>query len=269
MTAKTSPARRAAFMAALAETGNRTLAAERAKVSQSWVTLHRATDPDFRAELDAAIATAKASFDTLRTTGDGMKPAAGWGAIHGEELVVRAGNGRRTQIARARLKQWTPRVEARFLAALAGCCNVRAACAAVGLTQASAYNHRRRWPAFAERWAEAMELGYLRIEAALIENACALFEAPGIEPDPAMPVPDFDAAIRLLRMHQRQVREIGKAPGRWRRPRKLEEVRGSILRKLEMIESARLREESGDRASDLRAVAHGARVVAGKRSSEG
>ena len=47
MTAKTSPARRAAFMAAVAATGNRTLAAERARVSPSWVTLHRATDPAF------------------------------------------------------------------------------------------------------------------------------------------------------------------------------------------------------------------------------
>jgi hypothetical protein len=76
MSAKTSAARRAAFMAAVAETGNRTLAAERAKVSASWVTLHRATDPAFKAELEAAVATFKASFDRLRTNG-GVGSGAG------------------------------------------------------------------------------------------------------------------------------------------------------------------------------------------------
>ena len=129
MSAKTSPARRAAFMAAVAETGNRTIAAERARVSQSWVTLHRATDPAFRAELDAALRHAR---ERLR------KPAEGDGA-RGRLAIdpwrgaggARA-NGRRTQIARARLKQWTPRVEARFLSALSACCNVAAACARSG-----------------------------------------------------------------------------------------------------------------------------------------
>ena len=45
MTAKFSQPRGEAFLAALRETGNRTLAAERAKVSQSWVQLHRSSDP--------------------------------------------------------------------------------------------------------------------------------------------------------------------------------------------------------------------------------
>ena len=48
MSAKTSAARRRAFFAGLAETGNQTLAAERAKVSLSLVTLHGSTDLAFR-----------------------------------------------------------------------------------------------------------------------------------------------------------------------------------------------------------------------------
>lgn len=48
MTAKFGEARRRAFLAALRETGNQTLAAERAKVSRSWVQSHRANDPAFR-----------------------------------------------------------------------------------------------------------------------------------------------------------------------------------------------------------------------------
>ena len=89
---------------------------------------------------------------------------------------MRGTNGRRTQIARARMKQWTPRAEARFLAALAACCNVTAACRAVGLSQASAYNHYHRWPDFATRWDAALEEGYMRLEMALIENAGRAFE---------------------------------------------------------------------------------------------
>ena len=47
-------------------------------------------------------------------------------------------------VAPALPKQWTPRVEAHFLAALRETCNVKAACAEVGLTQQSGYGHRKR-----------------------------------------------------------------------------------------------------------------------------
>ncbi|RYD66582.1 MAG: hypothetical protein EOP58_05130 [Sphingomonadales bacterium] len=134
MSAKTSAARGAAFFAALAATGNQALACERARVSRSWVGLHAREEPGFRAAMDAAIAEARASFDKLRTSGGGARPAAAWRAQDGEELVVRGTNGRRVQVARARLKQWTPRTEARFLARLAATCNVKAACAAVAMS---------------------------------------------------------------------------------------------------------------------------------------
>ena len=41
MVAKFGEARRQAFLAALRETGNQSLAAERARVSYAWVKLHR------------------------------------------------------------------------------------------------------------------------------------------------------------------------------------------------------------------------------------
>ena len=56
--------------------------------------------------------------------GTGGAPPAGAGQAR----------GRRVQIARARVKQWTPRVEDRFLATLAATCNVKAACAEVRMT---------------------------------------------------------------------------------------------------------------------------------------
>ena len=199
MSAKFGARRKAAFLAALAESGNQTLAAERAKVSRSWVCLHRSTDAAFDAACIEAIAQAKASLGAIAAYGGSRRPAEGWRFAEGAELVVRGTNGRRTQIARSRLKQWTARVETRFLSALAASCNVKAACAEVGTSFSSAYAHRARWPGFARRWDEAVETGTARIEAALIENACH-FLAPADEPPPEAPLREMSVAdaIRIV-----------------------------------------------------------------------
>jgi hypothetical protein len=270
MTAKTSPARRAAFLAAVAATGNQGLVAERARVSRSWVTLHRMTDPAFRAELDAALATARERITAQRSAG--MRPERGWQSQSGEELVARGGNGRRTQIARARLRQWTPRVEARFLQALAGCCNVKAACGAVGLSQVAAYNHRQRWPSFAERWDAALAAGYARIEAAMVAAAGAMFAAGESAGDPAdgtpyAGTPDLvisemrvDAALQLLWLHQAQVRGTGNRPGAAPRPPDTAAHRASIMASLAQFERY-LARGAVDAQADRRAIAHGVAVV--------
>src|SRR5690349_15806794 len=158
MTAKMSEARRRAFLSALTDTGNQTLAAERAKVSRSWVQLQRSTDADFKRAVEDAVAAAR----ELLGPNAACKPPAGWGFLDGEELVVKGTGGpappgarhgglggKRVQIARARIKQWSPRVEKRFLETLSATCNVKAACAEVGLTPASAYAHKKRWQGFA------------------------------------------------------------------------------------------------------------------------
>lgn len=238
MTAKFSEARRRTFLAALGATGNQTLAAEKAKVSRSWVQLHRSTDPDFKAACEAAVAEAKTR---LRLYPE-RRPPSGWGFLDGAELVVKGANGRRAQIARSRLKQWSPRVEQRFLAALAATCNVRASCAEAGMSVASAYAHRKRWHGFAQRWDEAIETGYTRIEFGLLEHACNLFSLSG--PPELAPMPEMNVkdAIRLLHMHKHQARGIGKAPGkRWLPPPSLDDpgVRERIIAKLEVIERMR------------------------------
>ena len=80
MSRKTSPARRAAFLKALSETGNQTIAAERAKVSRSWVQLHRSTDPAFDADVPGG---------DRRGEGAGSRGGGGAGA------AVRLGASRR------------------------------------------------------------------------------------------------------------------------------------------------------------------------------
>lgn len=234
MAEKTSPARQAAFFAALAETGNQAIAAERAKVSRSWVTLHRMNDPEFRARIEAALAQARAR---LRANAGGVRPPRGWGSLDGEELVVRSGNGRRVQIARAHLKRWTPRAEARFLATLAATCNVRAACAEVGLSAASAYRHAARWDGFAERWKMAVAEGYLRIEVQLLARATGTL-SPGDTDALGGDAPSDDALFQQLYMHRPSVRAVGKMPGRRARPRLAarEEMMVALNRALDRVE---------------------------------
>jgi len=261
MSRKTSPARRAAFFKALRETGNQTLACERAKVSRSWVQLQRASDPQFKAEVVAAVEEAKAHLDSLGTNGGGRKPPSGWGHLDGEELVVKgtggSGGGKRIQIARARLKQWTPRVERRFLAALMATCNVKAACAEVGMSAAGAYAHRRRWRRFAELWDEAIAEGYARIEIALVENGLNLFGETELPPDVPLRGMDVAQAIHVLHMHKHGVLGIGKAPGLQSLPTVNmgnPAIRESIARKVRAIKAGE-NIAPAVRAADARAYA--------------
>jgi hypothetical protein len=237
MAKKFSAARRAAFLRALSETGNQTIAAERAKVSRSWVTLHRASDPEFRGRMEAAVAEAKRRLRGASA----VAPGASWGSLDGEELVVRGGNGRRVQIARARMKQWTPRLEARFLETLAATCNVKAACAAVGLSVASAYQHADRWAAFANRWQAAVEEGYFRIELQLMERSSRSLSLSPAQADAGAATDE--ALFHQLYMHQHGLRGIGKAPGR---PLKLrlearDEAVAVLLKGIERVEARKKR----------------------------
>ena len=239
MSHKASPSRRAAFFRALRETGNQTLACERAIVSRSWVQLQRSGDPQFKADVVAAVEEAKVALSqrsgSRPASGQasaehgGAKPPRGWGHQGGEELVVRGSNGRRVQVARARLHQWTPQVEARFLALLAACCNLRLALREVGFSAASLHAHRRRWPAFSARCEEALDEGYWRLDggvvtAGLVGMNPRLAEEYELSPPMVAPM-SADDAIRLLRLHERRRWEAarGVAPGgrvwRWRRNR--------------------------------------------------
>lgn len=178
--------------------------------------LHRSTDPAFDSAVSGAIETAKAR---LRKNGS-TRPPRGWGYLDGAELVVRGSNGRRVQIARARLRQWTPRGEQRFIAVTEATCNVRAACAAAGLSVASAYRHRERWPGFARRWDGAVVAGYPRLQGALTAGAIALLD-PEISLHegrvPALEPMNVDHAIALVRLHERRVVRAREAEERLRR----------------------------------------------------
>lgn len=199
MSAKITHRRRRAFVHALAASGNLTLSAERAKVSRSWVRLHRTSDPGFEAACVAAIASARATLGHHQARG----LRDGWGFAAGEELVINASNARRAQLRRAKFREWTPRVELRFLETLCDTCNVRVAAAAAGMSKSSAYGHRRRWPRFASLWDEAVQVGTAVLESALIAGAIAYMEGEPGELDGAIKVNSIGEAIQILTMKPR------------------------------------------------------------------
>jgi hypothetical protein len=244
MSAKTSKARTEAFFTALAETGNQTISAERARVSRSWVTLHRSTDPAFKARMEACIAEARERLSRAGAVASSGK----WANINGEKLVVRGSRGRRVQVSRARLKQWTAAEEARFLSVLSATCNVKLACREVGLSVASAHGHRQRWPEFSARWEEALEEGYWALQAAMLERATI-----SLNPDhydyledwtPALPIEPMtpDQCLSLLRMNKDSAfRHWAQKRGLhgWGRNRNAqmsrEEIDASILKRLSVL----------------------------------
>jgi len=255
MSAKIAEARKAAFLQFLEATGNVTIAAERAKVSRSWVQLHRTENATF----DFACRDAAAAARRRLRQADAMLPPEGWGYLDdGCELVVRgtggSGGGKRVQIARARLHQITPRIEDRFLQVLEATCNVDAACSAVGMTASPFYAHRERWPAFARRWDEAERAGSLRLEIGVMEHGSNLFSASDLPPSIEAPPTSLDEKIHQASMHAWKVHGIGRRPGRERQEMDPDEAIETVLRAIDRVERGMALDE-GQKARDREAWA--------------
>lgn len=133
---------------------------------------------------------------------------------------------------------WTDEAEVLFLNHLAASCNVSAAAAAAGFSAVTVYNHRRCDPAFARKWQAALDQGYARLEMELVRHASAMVENFEVDPDAPFKQMTMREAIHLLTIHHRRRDVPAAALSRQVRP--LDDVRDSILRKLEAIEQLRL-----------------------------
>lgn len=133
--------------------------------------------------------------------------------------------------------RWTDQAEALFLDHLGASCNVTASAAAAGFSTEALYRRRRTDPEFADRWQSALEQGYVRLEMMLLHGATARANEPARAelPFPEMTVRE---AIVILQLHRASVKGDGTTRGAgWRaRPRRLDEVRDSILAKLAAID---------------------------------
>lgn len=215
------------FLAALEQCGSVTGAARAAGVHRTSAYEARRRDAEFAQAWAAALAQGRGRLAR------GEVPA-----LAGEEVLRRSRHGRPC-IARVGPGRWSAAKEAVFLDALEEGANVERAARAAGISTTALYNRRRREPAFAGAWAEAVRGGYLDVEALVIENAKAvLSNAPrprrkGRLKD-AMSVAD---AINILKLHRSAVK--GGAPQRydWRAAEPdIEEVRAEVLRKVAAME---------------------------------
>jgi hypothetical protein len=114
---------------------------------------------------------------------------------------IKGGNNRRIQKRKAPRGFFTQDRRQVFLDHLAACCNVTAAAAAAGVGVTTVYEARRRDPAFAQAWDEAIEAGYATLEALLIERAAkGGHYVPGDTPVPGPETIDTWLALDLLRL---------------------------------------------------------------------
>lgn len=160
--------------------------------------------------------------------------------------ILRAGGKDGPQRIESSGARWTAEAEALFLDQLGASCNVGRSARLAGFSKEAVYRRRRLDPGFAERWQAALEQGYVRIETALVRAAGDALE--GRIPDPETPFPEMTVrdAINVLQLHRAAVKGEGRAPG-WRAlPRTLDEMRDSILAKLEALDAAE--ESNGDAA---------------------
>ena len=174
MPGKISFSREIAYLRALAETGNATLAAERAGMSRDWAYKRRKEDPRFDGWCREMAALAKARLPV--------------------------------QVRRDRAGGWTAEREARFIARLTETCGVWLASAAVGLSTVSAYRRRQRRPGFAAAWDEAQRSGWPPGDQPWIESALCYFERREPPPDNPVRITSIDEVIEAMKGNRFAVR---------------------------------------------------------------
>ncbi len=156
------------------------------------------------------------------------------------------------KIVQGGAKRWSEEAEELFLDCLAASANVRRACRAAGFSKVAIYRRRANDPVFARRWQKALAQAYARIELALVRRAEAALTGKAGDPDTPIPQMSVSEALTLLKHHHVSVHGgEGRRPYWPARPRSLDEVGKSILRKMDAIEAMpdeAMPDEAGDEA---------------------
>ncbi|MEO8455376.1 MAG: hypothetical protein ABI454_09460 [Sphingomicrobium sp.] len=100
-----------------------------------------------------------------------------------------------------------------FLKWFAATCNAKEAARRAGVGYSTVFDHRASDPLFAERWDAALEQGYARLEAKLVEMQFEQAAGPVLEFDGAFEPPDTkltdpEMALQLLKQHKAEVTRI-------------------------------------------------------------
>lgn len=201
-----------AFLRALEQTGNAGAAARIAEVAISTIRLRRSAHPSFARDWDATLAVAHARLSgrwgLLPQASPAPSSAGALRTVGGEPVVQRGKNGR-LQLRAALPARLTRAAEQAFLLALSATANVRLAAAAAGASFTLFYRRKAENPGFAREWRLALQEGYERLEAALLESAMPeafVDDAWTRNERPEMPPMATAQALQLLYLHQKEAR---------------------------------------------------------------
>lgn len=157
--------------------------------------------------------------------------------VRTEGTMVYRGGRYGIQVVHTKGGRWSDEAETAFLDHLAATCNVELSAKACGFSPQTVYRRRRTDPTFARRWDEALKQGYAALEALLARRAIEAFEDFAPDPSAAARIPQITVreALILLGHHRCNVEGGPRSRRQWARPKTLDEMRDSILRKLEAI----------------------------------
>lgn len=192
----------AAFLRHLRRTGNACAAARALGLKRDRFNQRRLKHPAFAAKWEAMLALAHAELVPMR--GEGPAPSA----LAGEAYISASKTGRfQLRVTRPGMIDHAGRQ--RFLAALSATANVALSAAAAGIAVRNLYYHRQHNPGFAREWLLALQMGYDRLEMALLESAKLGSFADDDwrrNDPPAIPPMSANQALQLLYLHQKEAR---------------------------------------------------------------
>lgn len=239
----------AAFLEHLRRTGNVCAAARALGFGRGRFLERRTKHPAFAVQWDAALALAHADL-TAERAGTTVPPP-------GEPYIRRSRTGR-WQVRRAQAGLIDHAGRQRFLAALSATANVALSAAAAGFGACALYNHRKRNPAFAREWQLALEMGYERLEMALLASGRPESFADDDwrrNDPPAIPPMTANQALQLMYLHQKEAR-LWSTPVTGRlRPGETREARSALL--AEIYEAKQERERLRFRIAEAERLARG------------
>ena len=155
--------------------------------------------------------------------------------MDGERITSRPGGG--VQVAGTGRKLFGKGRQTVFLEHLAATCNVARAAAAAGVTAQCVYRRRMTDAAFREGWGRALEQGFARLEASLLERAAAPEAPVAVRGDLALAEEpwDKDLALHLWREHRKGLAGVPRGPEHRRKAADWSEVEAYFVARLKAL----------------------------------
>jgi hypothetical protein len=127
---------------------------------------------------------------------------------------------RKPQLRKRAKRDWSKAKAREFLSVLADTCNVSEACRKSGVPMTVAYRRRKMDAAFRAAWAEAIAIGYQRLEGVLLERAFngteKLFTRKDGSEERMREYPN-QLGLQLLKMHRQTAAFARHRRSNWRR----------------------------------------------------